>query len=183
MSQKTRRLRNRSNIKRNVNEISDESEDNNNSESDIDFNGNEEQMSDSSEEFAKPKKKPSNLDSDTVSTETHFECPNIECKKELKTNRQIVEHLKKVHKQMDEKPTCHWKGCSKVFLNQRLVSRHIIVSHTSNLVCDWKDCQYRTYDSSNLKIHKRSDSDERPFKCLINDRNKLLKCSASLNVD
>ena len=59
------------------------------------------------------------------------------------------------------------KQCDASYSRSSHLLRHVKVSHEGKLdyVCDFEGCGKRFYESSVLRIHQRSHTDERPYPC------------------
>ena len=119
-----------------------------------------------------------------------------------------VHDLAAIEERKRKKFICEWPGCGEAFTATTFLNIHKNDTHSDGYRCDWDECKavLKTYKRlllhkrrhqgiyrcdykgclfvaptpSDLQMHKISHSEDRPFKCLINDCNKLFKSETAL---
>ncbi|CAG2113311.1 unnamed protein product, partial [Medioppia subpectinata] len=101
------------------------------------------------------------------------EYPNCDYMNVNKGN--VSRHISKMH--LNKRPlVCD--DCGQTFWGQKRLFLHRKATHLASLVdsgnrrqykCDWHDCTYQCKSLTNLNLHRRRHSGQKPFKCQFPD--------------
>ena len=100
-----------------------------------------------------------------------YVCNHISCGKRYKLVDSVLKH-RLIHSPGEYK--CSYEDCNAIFKVKRCLNQHQ-VKHTDKYLCDVICCGYRAECNSKLSKHKRIHSDDKLFKCDIDDCNKAYK--------
>nr|CAH0108047.1 unnamed protein product [Daphnia galeata] len=95
-----------------------------------------------------------------------FSCSIEQCSSEFQTQRELDNHLKEQHREVEAPYACHHCNCGKRFHSLNALTTHLR-SHTrvGPLMCQWEGCS-RSFDRpSHLESHLRTHTGDRPFVC------------------
>ncbi|XP_032791258.2 zinc finger X-linked protein ZXDB [Daphnia magna] len=95
-----------------------------------------------------------------------YSCSIEQCSSEFQTQRELDNHLKEQHREVEAPYACHHCNCGKRFHSLNALTTHLR-SHTrvGPLTCQWEGCS-RSFDRpSHLESHLRTHTGDRPFVC------------------
>ncbi|XP_046444164.1 zinc finger X-linked protein ZXDB-like [Daphnia pulex] len=95
-----------------------------------------------------------------------YSCSIEQCSSEFQTQRELDNHLKEQHREVEAPYACHHCNCGKRFHSLNALTTHLR-SHTrvGPLMCQWEGCS-RSFDRpSHLESHLRTHTGDRPFVC------------------
>ncbi|XP_046631288.1 zinc finger X-linked protein ZXDB-like [Daphnia pulicaria] len=95
-----------------------------------------------------------------------YSCSIEQCSSEFQTQRELDNHLKEQHREVEAPYACHHCNCGKRFHSLNALTTHLR-SHTrvGPLICQWEGCS-RSFDRpSHLESHLRTHTGDRPFVC------------------
>ncbi|XP_059610618.1 zinc finger protein 26-like [Phlebotomus argentipes] len=112
---------------------------------------------------------------------TRFDCAI--CGNTYRYRSGIYYHMQSHNKEKNNNPC---PECGKVFSTKGSMKIHLKTHNPEmKFKCDWKSCQYGTFNISKMRSHRRIHIDEKPFKCEFCDakfrRNRNMKSHIAQN--